>query len=76
MLDVDKQIADSFNAPWNRLERETWDVQYWSRSAGGWVAFKEYENEEEAFWKAEVLAEGLKVRIMAPDNSEAWKSRG
>lgn len=77
-MDTDKFLADLLHNHQKSLEvTPSWDVQYFSRSAGGWVAFKEFKNEEEAFWKAEVLAEGLQVRIIefdGEDSEEVWKS--
>lgn len=82
-MDTDKFLADLLDKHQRERRRKTslWDVQYFSKSAGGWVLFKEYEDEEEAFCKAEILAEGISfVRIIefTPDEEsvEVWRSQG
>jgi hypothetical protein len=79
-MNTDEFLADLLHKHQldSRRTKSLWDVQFFSRSAGGWVQFKEYQDEEEAFWKAEVLAEGLQVRIVEflpnGDTEEVWKS--
>ena len=81
-MNTDKFLADEhWKHEKSRRQTESfWDVQYFSRFCGGWVQFKEYKNEEEAFLKAEILAEGfIDVRIieLTPngDSIEAWRAK-
>lgn len=55
-------------------KKQSWDVQYYSISLGGWVLFKEYDDEEKALDVAIVLNEGFqRVRVVDIDNHVTWE---